>query len=215
VIAIGLTGGIGSGKSTVAGMLAARGAVVVDADVIAREVVERGKPAWAKVRERFGEGILTPDGSIDRPALAGIVFADEGARRDLNGIVHPEVGRAILERVAAEAGTDHVVVLDIPLLAEGGRDRYPVAGVLVVDCPVDIAVDRLVTERGMDRVDAERRVAAQVSREERLRAADFIIMNMGTLAELSEMVGRAWRWIEGLRSGAGAGPANGVEPEAE
>ncbi len=215
MIAVGLTGGIGSGKSTVARLLGARGAVVIDADVVAREVVEPGREAWAKVRERFGESVLTADGSIDRAALASIVFDDEEARRDLNAIVHPEVGREILERVAAEAGTDHVVVLDIPLLTEGGRDRYPVAGVLVVDCPVDIAVDRLVAERGMDRGDAERRVAAQASRDERLRAADFVIMNMGTMGELEEMVARAWQWIEGLRREAATELRDGAAPDEE
>lgn len=198
MIAIGLTGGIGSGKSTVAAMLAGRGAVVIDADAIAREVVEPGTPGLAKVAERFGEGVLLPDGALDRPALAAVVFSDEEARRDLNAIVHPEVGRVMLERLALEAETDHVVVLDVPLLAEGGRDRYPVAGVLVVDCPVDIAIDRLVELRAMSREDAEARVAAQIPRSERLRVADFVILNMGSLDELEQMVGRAWEWIMSL-----------------
>jgi dephospho-CoA kinase len=206
VIAIGLTGGIGSGKSTVASMLVERGAVLIDADVLAREVVEPGRKAFAEVRERFGDGVLAPDGSLDRQALAAIVFADEVARADLNAIVHPEVGREMFERISHEAGTDHVVILDVPLLAEGGRDRYPVAGVLVVDCPVDLAIDRLVAQREMDRADAERRVAAQSSREDRLRVADFIIMNMGSMDELRDMVARAWAWIEGLRSQAGSAP---------
>jgi dephospho-CoA kinase len=198
MIAVGLTGGIGSGKTTVASMLAERGAVVIDADQLAREVVEPGRPAWAQVRDRFGGSVMAADGSIDRPALAAVVFADEAARRDLNAIVHPEVGREITERLAAEMATDHVVVLDIPLLAEGGRDRYPVAGVLVVDCPVDVAIERLVGERNMQHQDAKARVAAQASREERLRVADFVIMNMGSLEELAEMVSRAWAWIEQL-----------------
>ncbi|MGO9196057.1 MAG: dephospho-CoA kinase [Acidimicrobiales bacterium] len=206
MIAIGLTGGIGSGKSTVASMLVERGAVLIDADVLAREVVEPGRKAFAEVRERFGDGVLAPDGSLDRQALAAIVFADEVARADLNAIVHPEVGREMFERISHEAGTDHVVILDVPLLAEGGRDRYPVAGVLVVDCPVDLAIDRLVAQREMDRADAERRVAAQSSREDRLRVADFIIMNMGSMDELRDMVARAWAWIEGLRSQAGSAP---------
>jgi dephospho-CoA kinase len=206
VIAIGLTGGIGSGKSTVASMLVERGAVLIDADVLAREVVEPGRKAFAEVRERVGDGVLAPDGSLDRQALAAIVFADEVARADLNAIVHPEVGREMFERISHEAGTDHVVILDVPLLAEGGRDRYPVAGVLVVDCPVDLAIDRLVAQREMDRADAERRVAAQSSREDRLRVADFIIMNMGSMDELRDMVARAWAWIEGLRSQAGSAP---------
>jgi len=199
VIAVGLTGGIGAGKSTVSSLLAGHGAVVIDADVLAREAVEHGRPAWAEVRRRFGDSVVREDGSIDRQALAGVVFSDESARRDLNAIVHPEVARAMGERLALEASTDHVVVLDIPLLAEGGRDRYPLDGVLVVDCPVDLAIDRLVAARGMDRADAERRVAAQAPREVRLKLADFVILNMGTLEELRLMVDHAWRWIETLK----------------
>jgi len=199
VIAVGLTGGIGAGKSTVSSLLAGHGAVVIDADMLAREAVEPGRPAWAEVRRRFGDSVVREDGSIDRQALAGVVFSDESARRDLNAIVHPEVARAMGERLALEASTDHVVVLDIPLLAEGGRDRYPLDGVLVVDCPVDLAIDRLVAARGMDRADAERRVAAQAPREVRLKLADFVILNMGTLEELRLMVDHAWRWIETLK----------------
>lgn len=208
MIAVGLTGGIGSGKTTVSALLAERGAVVVDADVLAREALEPGRPAWAAVRRRFGEGVVQADGHIDRAALATVVFADEQARADLNAIVHPEVGKRMLDRLAAESGTDHAVVLDIPLLAEAGRGRYPLAGVLVVDCPIGLAVDRLVTARGMAREDAEQRVAAQVTREERLKLADFVIMNMGTLEELGAMVDNAWRWIEQLRGDreAAAGP---------
>ncbi|MHB8244812.1 MAG: dephospho-CoA kinase [Acidimicrobiales bacterium] len=199
MIAIGLTGGIGSGKSTVAGLLVAHGAVLIDADLIAREVVEPGRPAWHRIAERFGDSVMTEQGSVDRAALANVVFSDDRARSDLNAIVHPEVGTEVLYRLSAEAATDHVVVLDIPLLAEGGRDRYPIAGVIVVDCPVDIAVARLVQQRQMDRADAERRIAAQCSREERLQLADFVIMNMGSLDELRQMVDRAWQWIGGLR----------------
>jgi dephospho-CoA kinase len=205
VLAIGLTGGIGSGKSTVAGLLVERGAVLVDADAIARQVVEPGQATLARLVERFGPGILAPDGSLDRAGLAAIAFADPAARADLDAIVHPAVGAAMLDRLDEERATDHVVVLDIPLLAEGGRGRYPVAGVIVVDCPVDIAVERLVSLRGMERSDAEARVAAQASREARLAVADFVIMNMGSLPELEEMVARAWRWIEGLSAEAAAG----------
>lgn len=198
VIAIGLTGGIGSGKSTVASLLVEHGAVLIDADLIARQVVEPGTKALVELVERFGDGVLAPDGTLDRPALAAIVFSDDAARADLDAIVHPAVGAEMASRLAAEATTDHVVILDIPLLGEGARERYPLAGVLVVDCPVDLAVERLVGQRGMEREDAERRVAAQISREQRLRLADFIILNMGSLEELREMVARAWHWIEGL-----------------
>ncbi len=201
MLAIGLTGGIGSGKSTVAGLLAEKGAVLVDADAIARRLMEPGEETLARVVARFGEGILRADGSPDRPALAALVFSDPAARADLDAIVHPAVGAAMAVRLAEEAPSDHVVVLDVPLLAEGGRERYPVAGVIVVDCPVDLAVERLVSRRGMERADAEARVAAQASRAERLKVADFVIMNMGSLAELSEMVERAWSWIEGLPGG--------------
>ncbi len=187
-------------------MLVERGAVLIDADVLAREVVEPGREAFGKVRERFGEGVIAADGSLDRAALAEIVFEDAAARADLNAIVHPEVGREMFERLALEAVSDHVVILDVPLLAEGGRDRYPVAGVLVVDCPVGLAIERLVTQREMSRTDAERRAAAQISREERLRVADFIIMNMGSLEELADMVGRAWEWIESLRPAEASAP---------
>jgi dephospho-CoA kinase len=200
---VGLTGGIGSGKSTVSAMLSRRGAVVIDADVIAREVVEPGKDAYEEVLRRFGESVRRPDGALDRPALAAIVFADASARADLEAIVHPAVGAVVLERLAAEAGTDHVVVLDIPLLVEaGGRRRYPVAGLLVVDVPEDVALERLVRLRGMPEDAALARIAAQAARVERLRQADFVILNVGTLDELEEMVERAWEWIEGLRRAA-------------
>jgi dephospho-CoA kinase len=200
VIAVALTGGIGSGKSTVGSLLVERGAVLIDADRIAREVVEPGTEGLARVVERFGSGILLDDGNLDRPQLASIVFADEAARADLNAIVHPAVGRRIAERLAELASADVIVVLDIPLLVEGGpRDRYPVAGVLVIDCPVGDAIERLVAGRGMDRADAERRAAAQASRPERVAQADFVILNVGTLDELALMTDRAWAWMSGLK----------------
>jgi dephospho-CoA kinase len=204
MITVGLTGGIGSGKSTVAAMLVGRGAILIDADQLAREAVEPGTEAYGVIVARFGEGVVLPGGGIDRPALASVVFADEEARRDLNAIVHPAVGALMAERLAAVASTDSVVVLDIPLLVEGGgRDRYTMAGVLVVDAPIDTAMARLIEDRGMDPADAERRVAAQASREDRLRQADFVIMNMGSLDELEAMVDRAWAWMLALgREGA-------------
>jgi dephospho-CoA kinase len=203
VIAVGLTGGIGSGKSTVGRLLVERGATLVDADQLAREVVEPGSDTLAGVVARFGTGVLDPDGRLDRQGLAAVVFTDETALSDLNGIMHPAVGALMAERLASLATTDAIAVLDIPLLVEGGsRDRYPMAGVLVIDSPVDLAVDRLVEQRGMDRGDAERRVAAQASRRDRLAQADFVILNAGTLAELSLMVDRAWAWMQGLRDSA-------------
>ena len=204
MIVIGLTGGIGSGKTYVGARLVERGAVLIDADVLAREVVEPGRPAYGRVVERFGSEVVASDGKLDRAAIAAIVFNDAQALADLNAIVHPEVGVEIAARLATESAGDHVVVVDIPLLVEGGNaDRYPFAGVLVVDAPVDLALERLVSVRGMDRADAEARIANQASREERIRAADFVIMNMGTFEELEEMVARAWAWIEGLQAEAG------------
>jgi dephospho-CoA kinase len=205
VIAVGLTGGIGSGKSTVAALLVERGAVVIDADQLAREVVEPGTDGLAHVVERFGPDVLLDSGRLDRAKLAAIVFADEGALHDLNAIIHPAVGELMAERLTPLQGTDEIVVLDIPLLAEGGaRQRYPVAGVLVIDAPVELAVERLVSGRGMGRADAEGRVAAQASRAERLALADYVIVNIGTLEELALMVDRAWAWMQGLRA---QGPA--------
>jgi dephospho-CoA kinase len=201
LIAIGLTGGIGSGKSAVAELLAAKGAAVVDADEIARAVVAPGGRAYDEVVQRFGDKVVNGDGSIDRGALAAIVFSDEDARRELNAVVHPAVGAVMGERIAAAAAADNeVVVLDIPLLVEaGGRSRYEVAGVLVVDAPLDIARERLVTQRGMTEAEVSARMAAQATREQRLAVADFVIMNMGTMAELAAMTERAWDWIQQLR----------------
>lgn len=203
MIAVGLTGGIGSGKSTVGALLVERGAVLVDADQLAREVVEPGTDGFARVVERFGPEVVQADGRLDRGKLASVVFVDAEARRELNAIVHPAVAARMAERLSALRQADDVVVLDIPLLVEGGaRDRYPVAGVLVIDSPVDLAIERLVAGRGMDRADAERRVAAQASRAERLASADYVIVNMGTLDELAAMVDRAWSWMQGLRAAA-------------
>src|SRR3954462_2189171 len=199
MLVVGLPGGIGAGKSTVSEMLAARGAVIIDADLIAREVVEPGGRAYDAVIERFGPSIVAADGTIDRPALAAIVFADDGARKDLNRLTHPAVGAVMGERLAAEAATDHVVVLDIPLLAEGGRDRYALAGVLVVDVPEDIAVERLTGSRGMTEGDARARIAAQASREQRRTIADVVIDNSGSREDLEAEVERAWAWIDERR----------------
>ena len=201
---VGLTGGIGSGKSTVSGLLEERGAVIVDADRIAREVVAPGGPAYQPVVDRFGPGVVGADGAIDRPALAKVVFADPAARADLEAITHPVVGAAMAERLTAEAGTDNVVVLDVPLLVEGGRGRaglpHGVAAVVVVDAPPEVAVGRLVRDRGMKAADVEARMAAQATREERLALADVVIDNSRSPDELRGEVERAWAWIEELRA---------------
>ncbi len=198
---VGLTGGIGSGKSAVSTALGARGAVVVDADAIVREHQQPGTPVFDAIVERFGPGVVAADGSLDRPALAALVFGDPEALADLNGLTHPAVGRTIAERLGAEVGTDHVVVLDIPLLVESGR--YRVAGLVVVDCPVEVAVGRLVAQRGMDEADARARIARQASREERLAKADFVIDNAGSRHDLEAAVDRAWTWMESLPDLAG------------
>lgn len=189
---LGLTGGIGSGKSTVASLLAARGARVLDADAIAREVVEPDGPAYEAVRRRFGPAVMTPDGRVDRPKLADVVFSDARARADLNAIVHPAVGSEIRRRVDEEPTGTGVVVVEVPLLVEAG---WTADVVVVVDCPPDIAVRRLVEERGMDEADVRRRMSAQASREQRLARADVVIDNSGSLDDLHEHVDRLWEQL--------------------
>lgn len=180
-------------------MLASRGAAIIDADVASREVVEPGRPAYGALVERFGDGVLRDDGTLDREALAAVVFNDDDARRDLNAITHPAVGRLMFERVAEHAECDHVIVLDIPLLAEGGgKARWPVAGVVVVDVPEDLQVERLVRERQMDEGDVLARIRAQATRAARLAIADFVIDNSGSLSDLEHEVDRCWEWIQSL-----------------
>lgn len=201
MLVIGLTGGIGSGKSTVDALLADRGAYIIDGDTIAREVVEPGGPAFDAVVERFGHEVVAPDGTLDRAALAAKVFGDERARADLNSIVHPVIGTEMARRVAEEADSDDVVVMDIPLLAEGGLGRYPVAGVVVVDCPVETAIDRLVRHRRFSEADARARIAAQATREQRRAIADVVVDNSGPRDALPAEVDKVWAWIEGFKAG--------------
>src|SRR5579864_706313 len=177
MLTVGLTGGIGSGKSTVADLLVQRGAVLIDADRIAREVVVPGGAAYQPLVDRFGTAVLAPDGTLDRAALAAVVFADADSLAALNAITHPAISAVMASRRAAEEGTDHVVVLDIPLLKPAHRDLLSLDVVVVVDAPVEVAVERLVGQRGFSREDAEARVAAQVSRQERLSGADLVIDN--------------------------------------
>jgi dephospho-CoA kinase len=193
---VGLTGGIGAGKSTVSAQLAARGAVVVDADAVVKELQASGTPVFEAIVERFGTGVVGPDGELDRPALAAVVFGDPEALAELNALVHPAVGAEMFRRIDEQRGTDRVVVLDVPLLVESGR--YRAAGVIVVDAPVEVAVERLVRDRGMTEDEARARMARQVSREERLAKADFVIDNSGTPEALDEAVDRAWAWIATL-----------------
>lgn len=189
MLLVGLTGGIGSGKSTVARMLGRRGAVVLDSDVLAREAVEPGTPGFDAVLARFGD-VLTPDGSIDRAALAEVVFADEVARADLERIVHPEVRRRIAEFVAARADTDDVIVVDSPLLIEtGAHEGFPM--VVVVTAPVGARIARLGA-RGMSEDDVRARMDAQMPLEEKAGYADLVLDNSGTEAELEDRVDRLW-----------------------
>jgi dephospho-CoA kinase len=189
VLRIGLTGGIGSGKSTVSALLAARGAVVIDADRIAREVVEPGTPGLAAVVDAFGEQVLRDDGSLDRPALAAVVFADPEARRRLDGIVHPLV-RARAAELAAAVPDDAVVVHDVPLLVETGQaGSYDV--VLVVQADPEVRVHRLV-QRGLGEEDARARIAAQATDEQRRAVADVVLDNDGTEEQLAAQLDRFW-----------------------
>lgn len=204
MLAVGLTGGIGSGKSTVADALVGRGALLVDADRIAREVVAPGGPAYQPLLDRFGPGILAPDGTIDRPALAAVAFADPDALADLNAITHPAVGAVMLERRHAPYPGGAVVVFDIPLLRPEHRQVLALDLVVVVDCPVPVAVERLVGQRGMDRADAEARVAAQIGRQQRLAGADLVIDNGGDRTALQAQVDRVWAELAARAAGGSA-----------
>jgi dephospho-CoA kinase len=197
VLVIGLTGGIGSGKSTVSALLAAKGAVVVDADAIVRDVQRPGTPVFAAMVERFGPGIVAADGTLDREAVADRVFGDPDALAALNAIVHPAVGAEIARRMQELATTDAVVVLDVPLMVES-RNAYPVAGLLVVDVDPEVALRRVVEQRGMREDDVRARMGRQATREQRLARADRVIDNSGTLDDLRAQVDAAWDWVTGL-----------------
>jgi dephospho-CoA kinase len=208
MILLGLTGGIGSGKSTVSGLLAKRGAVIVDADAITRELQAPGAPLLRVLADRFGEEILDSDGALIRPALASLVFSDKDALADLNKIVHPAVAMEMDRRMKDADATPwwarvlpflkrhKVVVLDIPLLAE--NPRKGLSGVIVVDVPVEIAIERLVTIRNMDESDARARIEKQATREARRAIADQVIDNSGDLQSLEAQVETVWRWAVSL-----------------
>jgi dephospho-CoA kinase len=202
---IGLTGGIASGKSTIATRLAEHGAVVIDADVLSREVVEPGTPGLAAIAARFGPDVIGPDGALDRPALGAVVFSDDQARADLNAIVHPEVKRRSHARIAeASADPAAIVVYDVPLLVETGRaDEFDL--VVVASAPESVRTERLVELRGLDRGEAERRIAAQATEAQRTAVADVVIDTAGTLAQTLEQVDAVWgRALSGAAPDASA-----------
>jgi dephospho-CoA kinase len=204
MVMVALTGGIGSGKSTVAERLARRGAVLVDADAIAREVVEPGTPALAALAERFGDGILAGDGILDRGALARVAFADDESRAALEGITHPAINDEFTRRLR-DAPADAIVICDVPLLVESTQARsrgYEL--VIVVEAPRDVRLRRLEA-RGVPRDDAERRMAAQASDEDRRKLATYVIDNGGDLAALEPQVDAVWRDLERRRDEAATG----------
>lgn len=196
MILVGLTGGIGSGKSVVSSQLASHGAVIVDADAIVRDLQRPGEETLRRMVARFGSEILGDSGHLDRARLAEMVFGDQKALSDLNAIIHPAVAREMTRRIDAHRESESVVVLDVPLLVE--NPRKGLCGVLVVDLDPDVAVERLVKQRGFREEDARARIARQVSRRERRAAADWIIDNSGSRLDLARQVSQAWEWMRSL-----------------
>ncbi|MFP5487745.1 MAG: dephospho-CoA kinase [Acidimicrobiia bacterium] len=193
MLVLGLTGGIGSGKSTVSSLLEERGAVIIDADRVVRDLQRPGEPVFEAMVEAFGPGIVAADGTLDRQAVADLVFGDDEKLKTLNGIVHPAVGVRMAEQMAALADTDRVVILDVPLLVEKGG--YDTAATIVVDVDPDLAVARLVEHRGFTEADARARMARQSSREDRLAMADVVIDNSGAVRDLEAQVDELWTRI--------------------
>lgn len=193
MILVGLTGGIGSGKSTVSTMLVERGAILIDADHVVRDVQRPGSPVLAAIAERFGLDVIGEGGELDRAALASVAFGDPDALTALNKIVHPAVGAEMARIVGEQVATHHVVVLDIPLLTENPRDNLQAK--IVVDAPEAVQVERLVRYRGFDEADARARIGRQATREQRLDGADFVIDNRGVRLALEPQVDRLWAWL--------------------
>jgi dephospho-CoA kinase len=190
---VGLTGGIGSGKSTVLSMLAARGATVIDADAIVHELQRPGTEVFDAMVEAFGDGIVAPDGTLDRPAVAALVFNDAQQLERLNAIVHPAVGKEVLERLRS-AGEDGIVVIDIPLLTENTRAERGLQTVVVVDVDPETQVRRAVARGGVE-ADVRARMAKQATRQDRLALADHVVGNEGTLADLEAQVDTLWEQL--------------------
>ena len=193
MILVGLTGGMGSGKSLVSSQLAAHGAVVVDADAIVRDLQLPGQKVFAQIVERFGAQVLAASGHLDRGVVASIVFGDASALADLNRIVHPAVGHEMMRRINEHRNTTKVVILDVPLLGE--NPRTGLSGLVVVYLDPEIAVERLVAQRGFTIDDARSRIARQAPRSTRRAAADWIIDNSGSRLDLARHVGAAWAWM--------------------
>jgi len=203
MILVGLTGGIGSGKSTVSLLLADRGAIIIDGDAIARALQRSGTDVFAAVVERFGD-VIAADGELDRAKIASIVFADAVALADLNKIMHPAIGVEMLRRISELRDTDAIAILDFPLLAES--PRRGLSGVIVVDVDPEIAIERVVRDRGMKASDVQARIDKQASRKDRLAIADRVIDNSGTKEDLVLQIAQAWDWILNLPdAGADAG----------
>ncbi|MCP5029190.1 MAG: dephospho-CoA kinase [Actinomycetia bacterium] len=197
MIYVALTGGIGSGKSTVSARLADLGASIIDADGLARDLQRSGGAAFEAMVGHFGPGIVGSDGELDRPSVAALVFNDEEALATLNKLVGPLIRTEIRHQATELADTDGVVILDIPLLAEG-RHIYGNSAAIVIDIPTETAVSRLVEHRGMEQGDAEARIRNQASRHDRLALADFVVDNSGTPEELEAEISRCWSWLATL-----------------
>jgi dephospho-CoA kinase len=197
MILIGLTGGIGCGKSEVSRLLEMRGAIIIDADLIVRELQKPGAEIFLRMVEMFGDKVVAMDGSLDRSAVANEVFKDGKILKKLNLLIHPVVRRVMNERVEIYRATDKIVVLDIPLLVENPREGLD--GVLVVDLDPQIAIERIVSQRNMTIDDAKARVSAQSTREQRLAIADHVVDNSGDRDALSRQVENAWSWITSLK----------------
>jgi len=197
---IGLAGGIASGKSTVGELLRRKGALVVDADAVAHEIVEPGRPALAEIKDRFGDVVITPDGWLDRAALGRIVFDDPQARNDLNNIMHPRIYEEIQRRIRGQR-RDRIMVFEAALLAETyeqALEWLEIDAVVVVDAPPQVQVQRLIDERDLSRDEAYARIASQASREDRNAHANYVIHNVGTLADLEREVDRMWAMIQNV-----------------